>query len=393
MKILQLVQKPQRRGAEVFAHQLSQTLRSQGQQVQSVYLYPHRKAGGLLLHPGDQVFEGQSTHPFEKLPGVHPTLLCRLQCVLNDFQPDVVQVNGANTVKYGAFARMLQQRTASVLIYRNIGNPQDWVRGWQRRWFYRYLVMPQIDGVVGVSQMTLQVVKNFYGLTVPLQYIPNGITIVEQVRKSRPEICRDTQTPAGAPVLLFVGSLSIEKRVDRLLRVVRRVWEVLPDLHVWLVGDGPQRQALTAQVEAMKLSQVVHFLGVQEEVASFMAAADLFLLTSDTEGIPAVVLEAGAQGVPVVATRVGGMNECIRHEETGVLFDPQDEAGLTNAVLRLLQEPAYRQSLGQQAKTWVRTHFAMDLIAQQYLAFYEEVIAQRRDSKHQCQTKQVASEV
>jgi glycosyltransferase involved in cell wall biosynthesis len=376
VKILQIVQKPQRRGAEVFAHQLSKALRNQSHQVHSIYLYPYQGSNGLSVENGDYVLKGQEAHPFEKLPGVHPLLLYRLAQIVNDFQPDVVQVNGASTVKYGAFIRIYQRWRPWVLIYRNIGDPQDWVRGWQRRIFYQRLVMPQVDGVIGVSQATLNTVKTFYQLDVPLRRIPNGVELFDLSIDMREKVRQYIQTPEDSFVLLFVGSLSVEKRVDRLLRVTEKISKLIHNLQVWIVGDGPQREQLALQANAANLNNMVHFLGIQENVASFMAAADLFILTSDTEGIPAVILEAGSQGLPVVATRVGGMSECVLNGETGLLVEPQDEIGMTAAIVALLHDPARRHVMGQTAKTWVRENFAMNKIAQQYLAFYEQVLDQ-----------------
>lgn len=381
MKVLQLVHKPQRRGAEVFAYQLSQALRQQGHTIRTVYLYPWLGDSALPLEREDRTLKGEEQNLLERLPGVHPKLLLRLSHEIAAFQPDVVQVNGASAVKYGAFARRIMRRRPWVLIYRNIGNPQDWVRGWQRRFFYQRLVMPQVDGVVGVSQMTLNGVKSFYQLQVPLRCIPNGVELVEPEAETRAKVRQQTRTPLNVPVLLFVGSLSSEKRVDRLLRVTAAVRSAVPNLHLWLIGNGPERKPLETQVHAAGLADAVQFLGIQADVAAYMAAADLFVLTSDTEGIPAVILEAGAQGLPVVATRVGGMAECVLDGETGVLVAPQDEAGLATAVLTLLSDPVRRQMMGERAKSWVRETFAIEKIAQQYLAFYAEVLALRQGQK------------
>ncbi|MCE7979661.1 MAG: glycosyltransferase family 1 protein [Caldilinea sp. CFX5] len=374
MRILQLVQKPQRRGAEIFVAQLNAALHSQGHITQTVYLYPHKESKALTLTSRDQLLAGSEAHSLEKIFGVHPGLLQKLHKAVDKFQPDIIQVNGASTVKYGAFLRLTSRRQPWVLIYRNIGNPQDWVRGWQRYFFYQWFVIPQVDGVIGVSQATLNVVKSFYQLNIPIRYIPNGIEISKSFIYSNEQVRNCTQTPLGACTLLFVGNLSLEKRVDRLLRVVDRVTKQMPELYVWLVGDGPQRLALEAQVKALSLERNVRFLGVQENVSSFMAAADLFMLTSDTEGIPAVILEAGAQGLPVIATQVGGIPECILDGETGLLVEPQDEVGLAKAVLGLLSDPIQRRTMGHKAQVWIRENFAIDQIAQHYLAFYSEVL-------------------
>jgi glycosyltransferase involved in cell wall biosynthesis len=380
VKILQLVQKPQRRGAEVFAYQQSAAMRALGHTVQTAYLYHHAGESMLEPAPGDFMLAGNENHWQEKLPSVNLALLRKLNQAIADFKPHVVQVNGARTIKYGAVARKLWTGQPWALIYRNIGNPKDWLRGSTQRFYYRRLIMPQVDGIVGVSQETLGNVKDFYKLEIPMRRIPNGVEIRDDVAIDRGAIRDLTRTPQASPVILFVGSLSVEKRVDRLLRVAARVREQMPELHLWILGGGPQRQQLEEQAVALGLADIVRFLGVQPDVASYMAAADLFLLASDTEGIPAVILEAGAQGLPVIATRVGGTPECIVNNETGLLVDKEDEVGLASAVLSVLQDPARSHALGLQAKKWIRANFDIEKIAQKYLAFYQQVLARRYTS-------------
>ena len=174
MRILQLVQTPQRRGAEIFAYQLSRELCAQGHTVRTVYLYPYTGAGGLAVQTGDVVLDGVEQHPFEKLPGVHPLLLRRLLRHLDEFRPDVVQVNGARTVKYGAFARRFRARRLGVGLSQH-WQPPGLGAGWYRRLFYSRVVMPQLDGVIGASALTLRNLHAFYTLSIPTVHIPNGI--------------------------------------------------------------------------------------------------------------------------------------------------------------------------------------------------------------------------
>jgi glycosyltransferase involved in cell wall biosynthesis len=132
---------------------------------------------------------------------------------------------------------------------------------------------------------------------------------------------------------------------------------------------------LENQVRIENLSDQVVFLGLQANVATYMNAADLLLLTSDTEGIPGVVLEAGLLGLPVVATEVGGVPECIREGETGVLMDPEDECGLANAVVDLLQDHQRWSRLSNSARVWIQREFTISIIAQRYADFYHHVLS------------------
>jgi glycosyltransferase involved in cell wall biosynthesis len=373
MKIIQLVQKRQRRGAEVFAFQLTRELRRKFHDVKLIYLYPYYGESGLTLGEGDAELDGQEFALSEKFPGYHPRLLSQLQRMISEFKPDIIQSNGARTVKYGALAHRGNQ-AKWALIYRNIGNPADWVRGWSRRLFYRKVVMPQVDGVVGVSQVTLKKVQEFYGLSIPMTNIPRGIDEESFVpQKNREEIRRKFGTPNGHRIILFVGSLSYEKRPDRFLRIFTDLKSKLPDIQAWVVGDGPMKSSLQQQAATASLQKDVRFLGVQEDVASIMNAADLLTLTSDTEGIPGVALEAGLLGLPVVAANVGGVAECVVHEKTGIVIDPNDELKFAQSALDLLRDHQKYRSMGANARDWIRQNFGIEKIASRYIEFYEFV--------------------
>lgn len=379
MRILQIVNKPQRRGAEIFALQLSRELRRQNHAVKIVYLYPYQGDSALALAQEDIVLAGDEAHWLEKVAGAHPGLLRRLRQTIGAFAPDIVQVNGARTVKYGALAHLGRGQQGWALIYRNIGNPQDWQRGLHYHLFYTHLVMPQLDGVVGVTQTTLDNLKKSYRLTIPTINIPRGVDPTQLVPTvPAPEMRAKMQTPGDAHVLLFVGSLSPEKRLDRLLNVVAQVHAQGEQAYLWIVGDGALRRELEALVKGLGLEPWVRFAGIQPDVANYMAAADLLLLTSDTEGLPGVILEAGMVGIPAVATRVGGVHESMLDGETGLLIEPHDESGFASAVVELLRDRARRLEMGQKAERWVQANFTMAKIAQRYLEFYRGVLEARR---------------
>lgn len=383
MKILQLVQKPQRRGAEVFAFQLSDELRRQGHQVCTTYLYPYQGSKSLLLQCGDQVLNGRENHLLEKMPGVHPVLLQQVCRVIDQFQPDVVQVNGGRAIKYGSFAKKSSRFKTWRLVYRNIDDPKYWVTDPLRRWFYRQLVMPGIDGAVGVSEATLQNVKTMYGLNIPATFIPNGIdTSPLNLTEPQAETRRTLGVPSDCQVVLFMGNLTRQKRPDRFLRVIKAVAERYSHLEAWFLGDGPMRESLVQEVENLGLQKIVRFWGYQTGIAPYIYASDLLLVTSDSDGIPAVILEAGYLGKPTVASNVGGISECVLDGQTGFLADPQDEEALTNAVLTLLTDQNLRAEFGQRAQKWVGQNYTMDHIAERYLNFYQQLLPVSQKNCH-----------
>ena len=370
MRIVQVVTRPQRRGAELFALQLSAALRRLGADVRTLYLYREAQEPGLELLSSDRVLGEKSDRWLERVPGVQPGILRGLVREVRRGGADIVQANGSRTVKYVALASLLDRNRRWRAVYRNIGDPKEWSRG-TRRWLFRHALLPRFDGVVSVSEASRQSVIQVYRPAAPVVHIPRGVD-GESLRpmEAAASVRARLGTPQQAPVLIFVGSLSTEKRLDRLLGATAKLRAELPQLRVWLLGDGRERTSLETQAARLGIADAVRFLGVRTDVGTYLSAADLFVLTSDTEGMPGVVLEAGWCGLATVATDVGGTRECLLDGRTGILVPAGDDAALLAALRRLLLDSSEREALGRAAGTWVRERFAMESVARRYLDFY-----------------------
>ncbi len=338
-----------------------------------LYLYPHSGCC-LALDDGDLVLGGDEASPLERV--VHPRLLSRLGSELRRRRPDVVQVNGARAVKYGAALRAL--RPSWRLVYRNIDSPHFWVRGRVKRALFRNL-MQQVDGVVGVSRRTLDQVESFYGLAVPHVLIENGVDLGPlRQHLDRVGVRVRFDVPDGAVVLLFLGALAPQKRADRFVRLVHAAHASGRTVRAWLVGEGPLRRQLQEQVEALGLTEVVRLIGAVDRVGPIIDAADVVVSTSDTEGIPASLIEASHLERPIVAMGVGGVAEVIRDGETGLLVPAGDEAELARAVFALVDDPQLRRALGQTGRRFVDGTFSILQVGPAYERFYEHVLRSAR---------------
>lgn len=151
--------------------------------------------------------------------------------------------------------------------------------------------------------------------------------------------------------LLYCGRLTPIKGVDRLIRAFRPLVQKWPDARLTLVGMGESMDELKLLVQELGLQNQIRFTGwlQKKELYSHFYQADLLCLPSETEGLPSVILEAMSIGLPVVATRVGGVAEIVDDQATGILVAPHDEAALSEALLMLAADPAFREKLGQQA--------------------------------------------
>jgi len=167
------------------------------------------------------------------------------------------------------------------------------------------------------------------------------------------------------------------KNHEGFLRAAARVASQLPDVEFVLVGDGHLRPALEGLAQRLGLAGSVRFLGERSDIPAVMAALDVMVLFSHSESLPNVVLEAMAAGVPVVASRVGGVPELVRHDETGLLVAPGDEDELAAAVTQLLTQPSVRARYGRRAREVARANFSLEIITRQYEQLYLQVLAEK----------------
>jgi glycosyltransferase involved in cell wall biosynthesis len=174
--------------------------------------------------------------------------------------------------------------------------------------------------------------------------------------------------------VLFVGALRHEKSVDTLIEAVGLLQQEGTAVHMDIVGDGGQRAYLERVASQSLQAYTYCFHGFQTDPAAihrFYVEADIFVLCSVSEGLPRVVLEAMARGVPVVATAVGGIPDLVRHEETGLLVPPRDPAALATSIRRLMQDGALRRKLIAGGYAVAQEHTAAHFL-QQVVAFVRE---------------------
>jgi glycosyltransferase involved in cell wall biosynthesis len=167
------------------------------------------------------------------------------------------------------------------------------------------------------------------------------------------------QHESGAPVVGVVARLSREKGVDLAVRAHRAVLAAHPNARLLILGEGPDRVALSTLAMNLGVAERVSWLGYQEDPTPFYRAMSVVLIPSRSEGLPQVVLESMAHGLPVVATAVGGLPEAIEDGVTGCLVAAGDVQGLGAQVVRLLDDPSLRARLGERARETVEARFSL----------------------------------
>jgi glycosyltransferase involved in cell wall biosynthesis len=366
-RVLHLIHSPQRRGAEVFAAQLAARMEAAGRFQNGVCsLYP--QADNSLPLDGLPVFKLDARQGFAGRLGVDPRLVSSLGGVLRRFRPHIVMAHGSDTLKYAALAGLFYRGAATV--YRNIGLASSWADTPVKVRVNR-LLLGRVKAVVSVSQFTKEDFVRLYRLPQErVTFIPNGVDVtpfvVAEPAATKAEVRRELGIDAQTLVLVSVGNLSPEKGHLGLLPLLAQSGRDGPDSQLLLVGGGPLRGELERQARELGIAHRVHLLGRRDDVPRLLAAADLFLLPSKTEGMPAVLMEAGLAGLPAVAFGVGGVGEVVADQVTGLLVPPGDYPGFWEGVTALARDPQRRAAMGQAARHRCQGLFDIRKVAGEY---------------------------
>ncbi len=247
------------------------------------------------------------------------------------------------------------------------------------RWYAR--LDRWTEGLVTTQVCVSQGVRQFADQTMGLHsekllVIPNGVE-VSRFAEATPLPRSTWGLTEGSRIVLTVGRLDPQKGLLDLLQAARLLHDSSPDLHWLIVGEGPQRSQLEQQISATGLQQCVHLLGRREDVPCLMKTADLFVLASHWEGMPNVVLEAMAAGLPVLSTQVEGVAELVEAGNTGVVVPIGDPQAICLAIQSLLNDPNHARTMAQRAFHKVSHEYAWDRVADAYAALYRNLISQR----------------
>lgn len=209
--------------------------------------------------------------------------------------------------------------------------------------------------------------------------IPNGIDAHEFSTTSgqRLAVREELGLAARDFVIGTVGRLSKEKNQKLLLQVTGVLVTRCPYLKVLIVGAGPELENLKGEVTRAKLEGRVIFAGLRTDMPHLYSAMDVFILPSLTEGVPLTILEAMAAGVPVIATRVGGIPQMIEEGETGLLVPPQNERALQEKIESLIRDSALRSQLSRQALEMVKEKYSVEIMGKEYRKVYDAVLSKK----------------
>lgn len=234
-----------------------------------------------------------------------------------------------------------------------------------------------LDGMVVPSRPMMEVLRD-YGVTTHAEVIPTGLEPESFVPGNGDDFRRKYGIAQDRPMLLFVGRVAHEKNIGFLLHVVDRVRKDIPEVLLLIAGAGPAREGLEHEADRLGLSGNVMFIGYLDrhtELNSCYHSADIFVFSSRTETQGLVLLEAMAQGVPVVSTAEMGTRDVLR-EGAGVWIAEEEQEDFSGKVIMMLGHAGVRASLGEAGREYAHG-WSAGKQAERMLDFYQSVIGQR----------------
>lgn len=357
MRILHLVGRSHRRGAELVALELADALVPSGHESRLLAVGPGHEGG---REPGIPVLvDSARQHPLVLLRAAR-----RLRGDLAAHPADVILAHGGSALQAAALATL--GRPVPIVYQLIMGMPlADRGRGWHRWW--RWL-LGRCAAVVSLTEALSDEVRAL-GYTGPIERIANARLTDRFAAVDRLDAGTTLRADLGldpaASVIGFVGHLVDQKRPDVAVDVLARSRDAGHDVHLVVVGGGPNDAALREQVDRLGVEKFVTLAGHRPDVEAVLGGIDLLLLTSDGEGMPGVAIEAQMSGCPVLAFPVGGVHEVVDSGVTGVVLDDHDPAAMAAAVAELLDDGERLRAMGAAAR--IRSErFSMARAAEAY---------------------------
>jgi glycosyltransferase involved in cell wall biosynthesis len=304
-----------------------------------------------------------------RIPKIDVSLLRRLRRQLIADRIDVLHMHLFGATLHGTLAASRMPRLATVVSLHS--NRAD---NLPQRLIYPRLFRAA-DSVVGVSRdASREMSRRHRGLDGKLVTVLNGIDV--DAFRRHPDLERlaaSVGVPAGARIVGTVGRLSPEKGHFLLLDAFHEVTRHHADAFLLVVGRGDLGESLARRAADLGIANSVRLLGARDDVPDLLSLMHVFVLSSFWEGLPLVLLEAMAAGVPVVSTAVGGVPEVVDHERDGLVVPPSDPAALASAMCRILDDNALANRLRFAARTKVEAQFSVASMARQHARLYERL--------------------
>jgi sugar transferase (PEP-CTERM/EpsH1 system associated) len=313
---------------------------------------------------GIRVFE------MKKRKGIDPVLPFRIGSLLKKSPFDVVHTHNESGLLYGATGALLSG--AENIVHTEHGKEPDYHEHRIRK-ITESILLKKVNHIVTVSGR----LRGFLAAAAGME--PGRFTVIlngidpERYRVNRPrdDMKRRIGIPPGCFVVGHIARLVPLKNQKFLLDLFDELKKERQNLRLIIIGSGPLKEELEAYSRRIGISNDVHFLGSRMDIPEILAAMDLFVLTSLTEGISMTILEAMAAGVPVVASLAGGNPEIIRDMVTGILIPLDSKEAWIRQISYLMDHESERSRIARNAGESVARHFSIATVSEKYSRLYE----------------------
>lgn len=292
----------------------------------------------------------------------------RLRSAIKRFRADIVNTHSSRDTQLAGMAARTLGRRPRIVRTRHLALPIT-----SR---FTYSTLP--DHVVTVSKYVENYLVEAGVPRTGITTVPTGVDFSRYDRSTvAGNLRQELGLPAGALLVGTVAILRAKKGHAEILDAVPAVIERFPDAHFVFAGDGPQTDNLKARIAAEGLAGHVHLLGLRRDVTNVLASLDVFVLPTHQEALGTAFIEAGAMGLPAVATRVDGVPEVVQDGETGLLVPAHQGGALVDPICRLLGDAVYRRGMGANAAQFVRRKYAREVMAEGMERLYRQLLEAR----------------
>jgi glycosyltransferase involved in cell wall biosynthesis len=367
MRVLQLVTKRQYRGAELFAADLSSELLKMGHHVLFVGIYENDS--DILEVEGavncDLVSGKKNSFSIE--------ITRKLIKLINKEKPDVIQCNGSDTLKYTYAASFFIENIP--IVYRNISIISEWVSDRPKKMIYKQ-IFNRVAHVTSVGDEALSDFIETYNFPRKnAEVIRRGIPVknIDKIafsKKFRKEIGLDN----SSKIAVHIGNFSPEKNHEFLIDVFLGLKDQHPEIKLICVGSGILFDKIKDIIYQYGLEKNIYLLGFRKDIPEILAASDCLVLSSKIEGVPGVILEAGTQKTPSIATNVGGVKEALIDGKTGYLIDDFNIKLFRERLIGIMENEDLRKQLGENAYEMISKGYDPHSNASKFEKLYHRLI-------------------
>ena len=324
----------------------------------------------VAARPNEPLWEravgaGLETIPCEPLSEFDPLAAWRLRREIGRRGIDLVHAHTAHAVGLAALAttgRRTPFIAARRVDFRLRQNPAT-------RWKYG-----RAAAIIAVSRAVADVLASCGVPRARIHVVSDGVDLHRTVERASAATLASLGVSPGAPLVVQIAQLVGHKDPLNFVRAMARVRAAVPDAEAIMAGDGPLRAELEREVGALALESAVHIAGFRDDADAILASADVACLSSREEGMGSVLLDALAFGIPIAATRAGGIPEIVVDGECGLLAEPGDPVALGDAIARLLRDKPLAARLGANARARAEL-YSVDHMTDGTIDVYERVLA------------------